>query len=704
MRFLNLLIFLFLLGTAAAFHKQINFSTNLIELFASPKTLETVNAADKMGYSNELLIAVKGFSSTSKGTIEKIASRLIENPSVTSVETSAVPDQKTQSYLQAHYPLLSTFHETDLSESSIYQRLERVRERQFNAAMYTPINTADPLGLFTLPNVAQPPSFHSSLTLPEFGFLLRARTTVSPADLKEAKLLYHEVKFILSPYPDTLAFSPFFYSVENSGVIQGDVTKIIFISSILLILIYWIILRNIHLLSQTLIALGSSILAALLLSSSVFETINLMALAFGISISTVSIDYMFHNFFHNRYTQRKVAFDKDIFFGFITTFIAFMILYTIPIPLVSQMSFFSAIALLAAYLLFTSVFPYLDLQQAKPTKTDRENHFRLHPVVVTVVSAVFLFIALKQITFDTNLRHLDYQNNSLQSIEKQFTEALNQKQYVPVLIQADTQDQLLGFAQELQSRAPSSLSAALFALDQKRCRERKELLASIDFSALRSSISASAEQLGFRKGLFENAYNFTRDLPSCDIGEGLEVLKRMHMPVIAFEERYISLALIVPEEMQSVQPLSFVEPLDIAKSLEKSASIMHGQIVNYSVAALGIILILLAVAVRRRFFYALNFMLFPIAASLLIISLLGPLNIMHLFALIILLAIGIDYGIYMSRSKAQHQTRHAIRYALLSTFAGFGVLIFSSITALFSIGITITTGIIAMHILLKGMR
>jgi predicted exporter len=73
-----------------------------------------------------------------------------------------------------------------------------------------------------------------------------------------------------------------------------------------------------------------------------------------------------------------------------------------------------------------------------------------------------------------------------------------------------------------------------------------------------------------------------------------------------------------------------------------------------------------------------------------------------MFALIILIAIGIDYGVYMHKTTTQTETKIAIKYALLSTLAGFGVLIFSDTVALYSIGFVITVGVGAIFILLWG--
>ena len=54
----------------------------------------------------------------------------------------------------------------------------------------------------------------------------------------------------------------------------------------------------------------------------------------------------------------------------------------------------------------------------------------------------------------------------------------------------------------------------------------------------------------------------------------------------------------------------------------------------------------------------------------------------------------------MQNTKTTAQTKIAIKYALLSTFSGFGVLVFSSTVALYSIGFVISIGIGAIFLLL----
>ena len=73
---------------------------------------------------------------------------------------------------------------------------------------------------------------------------------------------------------------------------------------------------------------------------------------------------------------------------------------------------------------------------------------------------------------------------------------------------------------------------------------------------------------------------------------------------------------------------------------------------------------------------------------------------MHLFMAFVVLAIGIDYGIYMNEAKLTHNTTVAIVFSLISTFAGFGVLAISEINSLYSIGMTAVIGIVGILFLL----
>ena len=113
--------------------------------------------------------------------------------------------------------------------------------------------------------------------------------------------------------------------------------------------------------------------------------------------------------------------------------------------------------------------------------------------------------------------------------------------------------------------------------------------------------------------------------------------------------------------------------------------------------SLILIVVLLAIFTKRKFLYALNFLLFPIALIFIILSY-TSINILHLFMTFIIIGLSIDYAIYSTKSSSK-ATKKAILFSSLSSFAGFAVLIFSNTASLFSIGVVATLGITAILIL-----
>jgi len=76
---------------------------------------------------------------------------------------------------------------------------------------------------------------------------------------------------------------------------------------------------------------------------------------------------------------------------------------------------------------------------------------------------------------------------------------------------------------------------------------------------------------------------------------------------------------------------------------------------------------------------------------------LGQLSIFNLIALVLVAGLGLDYGLFMSRSELRtagaEQTRHAIRVCAASTMVAFCILAVSSVPILASLGITVATGV-----------
>jgi len=687
MKYLNISIFLILTTLYLLFSSQIKFSTNFLEIFFSKESVKLFSLAKKLGLNDEILISKKGFNNKSLDDLYLIADELQKMQEIKKVTVTLSPSSTIKDYLKKNYHLLSSFDNSKLSQEEILNRLQNIYDSFSQGAIYAPINSYDPLELFSIES-----SFNERyLKLKDYGYVIKAQTTIDTSDATKARVVYDKVNSVLDAYDETITFAPFFYLVENSTYIKNDAQIIMLISTIFLLVLYFFILKNHKLFFNTILTIGSSILSAILLTWFFFDSISILALVFGISITTVSIDYMFHYYFHNDFSQKKFIIQKRVLLGFLTTFGVFFIISFIDIELFAQLAIFSATSLAVAYMLFSWVFVHLDI---KPPKIDSSNKAikKTTPIYIVIASIAMLAYSYEQLSFDSNLRNLDYQNTKLLELSQKFKDGMQTDKYQSVILSAKSKESLLQKYEELLKSHPDMLGIGKFVLSDSKCKKKLEIFKEYDFENLKNSIGVHAKTVGFNN-VFTDTYSGMNSL-KCD----MHPLDDMKFKIIKEDEFFYTLALI--DKTQRVANTQGVEVISLEKTLSKDTQGMKNTLIEFMIISIIFIVLMLFFISGFNLLYPLTYLLFPISSVLMFISFFGEINIMHMFALVILLAIGIDYGIYMHKTTTVLQTRKAIRYALLSTFSGFGVLIFSSTTALHSIGFVITVGIGAIFVLL----
>jgi uncharacterized protein len=700
MKYANYIILALLLGMAFLLKEHINISTNLLSLFASEESIKKLNIASKLGYSKEMLIAVKGFDNSSKTKVYELSGELKSIEGIVSIQSTLTPSDAQLEYYKNNYPLIASFNDEIQNPQSIKKTLQDAYNSMTTNIFYSNIDKNDPIKLFNLQRSSTKLSHKGEyLSLGEFGYLIRVSTDVSASQMNRAKVLYEKVHSVLKNYPDAVAFAPFFYTVENSTKIKADVKWIILLSTLVLILIYYILIKNIRLLSHTLLALFSSMVFATLISTLIYSNFNVLSLAFGMSITAVSIDYLLHYYFHNFYQGKKIV-DKNVLYGFLTTTAAFGIFSFIPIPIISQISFFAVLSLSFAYLLFTFIFPKLSISEYKQDVMIKSSSKRLSAPIFFILSILLLAFSIYNLSLDNNIRNLDYQNTKLLNTEEFFKSSIK-TDLRPVIVQAKSKDELINNLHLLHQKSQNAFSFATFVQNKESCQKKKKLLESYNFSKLNSMINAEASKIGFRDAYFKESYAFSENLPECKIPD-LDIFNSYNLYVYNDNKSYYTIALV--DDISKAASFDFVTNIDVKEMFAKQADKMYDDLALYSILVVTAVFMLLFFSVKSKFLYALNFIIFPSSLVLAVLSVFYTINLMHLFSLIILVAIGIDYGIYMSNTKSKANTILAIRYSLLSTFAGFGVLVFSSIVALESIGMVISLGIISIFILIRSQK
>jgi len=686
MKYINIVIFAILTFLYLCFSSHINFSTNFIEIFFSQKSLKLFDVAKKFGISNEILISKKGFDKKSLDELQNIAGEVRKIPEISKVKVSFALSNSMKKYLRKNFYLLADFNNTKITNNDIEKKLQKIKENIYNSFIYKPVNSYDPLGLFKV-------DFKSGskfLKLKNYGYIIKATTTVDTSDAAKARVVYDKIKLTLKKYPGTIAYAPFFFLIENSAHIRGDAQIIMLISTILLLMLYFVILKNHKLFLNAILAIFSSIISAILLTSLIFKTISILALVFGISITTISIDYMFHYYFHGDFSRKKFILQKRVFFGFLTTVGVFIIFSFINIDLFAQLAIFSVISLSVAYALFTWVFVYLRISAPSIKKSKRKLK-SFNPLHVVILSLVLFGFAYHNLHFDNNLKNLDYQNDKLLKLSKKFNSNSKKGKYKSIIIEAKTKELLLEKYEKILQIYPSMLGIGKFVFSDKKCKQKLDKLKKYDFDKVKDYIDIYSKKIGFNN-VFKNAYRGVDKL-KCN----MKVLDGMHFKIIKDADNYYTLALI---NKDLIKPDNLFEIVDLAKSLSSDTRGMKVTLEKYMLISIAFIFAVLFFSYGLEMFYPAIYLLFPVSVVLFSISILGKINIMHIFALVILIAISIDYGIYMYKTPTLDETKMAIKYALLSTFFGFGILIFSSTVALYSIGFVITLGVASIFLLL----
>ena len=686
MKYINIVIFAILTFLYLCFSSHINFSTNFIEIFFSQKSLKLFDVAKKFGISNEILISKKGFDKKSLDELQNIAGEVRKIPEISKVKVSFALSNSMKKYLRKNFYLLADFNNTKITNNDIEKKLQKIKENIYNSFIYKPVNSYDPLGLFKV-------DFKSGskfLKLKNYGYIIKATTTVDTSDAAKARVVYDKIKLTLKKYPSTIAYAPFFFLIENSTHIRGDAQIIMLFSTILLLMLYFVILKNHKLFLNAILAIFSSIISAILLTSLIFKTISILALVFGISITTISIDYMFHYYFHGDFSRKKFILQKRVFFGFLTTVGVFIIFSFINIDLFAQLAIFSVISLSVAYALFTWVFVYLRISAPSIKKSKRKLK-SFNPLHVVILSLVLLGFAYHNLHFDNNLKNLDYQNDKLLKLSKKFNSNSKKGKYKSIIIEAKTKELLLEKYEKILQIYPSMLGIGKFVFSDKKCKQKLDKLKKYDFDKVKDYIDIYSKKIGFNN-VFKNAYRGVDKL-KCNI----KLLDGMHFKIIKDADNYYTLALI---NKDLIKPDNLFEIVDLAKSLSSDTRGMKVTLEKYMLISIAFIFAVLFFSYGLEMFYPAIYLLFPVSVVLFSISILGKINIMHIFALVILIAISIDYGIYMYKTPTLDETKMAIKYALLSTFFGFGILIFSSTVALYSIGFVITLGVASIFLLL----
>ncbi len=512
-----------------------------------------------------------------------------------------------------------------------------------------------------------------------------------------------------------------FYASYGTKSAKNEISIIgvgsIFGSILLLLLAY----RSALPIMLALLSVVCGLLVAFVVTVLVFGKVHLFSLVFGASLIGVSIDYAFH------YLTDRLLNEGDwdphlalkhifnaITLGLLTSLIGYLGLLVAPFPGLQQLSLFSIVGLISAYLTVVCWYPLLAKSASKSKKPNltilkrwlhlwQHKQFRFYVPSILLVVAL---IALTQVHFNDDIHQLQALPKNLKKQEAliQAVTGIGQKVQI-LLVKGDSKDLLLKRLQQVSN-------------DFNEWKKAGDIASYQSISNYVPTIKEQHRNYKLVAKLYSSESNaLTKKLnlvhrPSPPPNFSALTIDKFLASRASTDLRFLWLQPIHGEYSSIIAINGLTKPAKLVKYAQHSADLIYLNKAQQISAIfkdyrehiswlLVVAYLLVSFALLFRYGLALTFkVVFPpfIACcfGLAVTIVVGiPITIFNLLALILILGIGVDYTLFFAEQKQQktENTFLSVSLSALTTILSFGLLALSETQAIHGFGVTILTGI-----------
>jgi predicted exporter len=556
--------------------------------------------------------------------------------------------------------------------------------------------------------------------------LLMVDTDVVIADLTGSVALLDRIdqaiKATVAPSILATVVSGHAYTVANAQTVQRDIRVVFTVASVAILVIFILLLRNLR--ALWVFVLPASVLGiAAGMVALWFPALSGITLGFGAVLLGITVDFTLHVFFALRHggaaTVTLNRLSRPLIGSALTSFMAFAVLLYSHLPGQRQLAVFSMTAIAAALLLALVVMPHLcgRSQSVMARSREEQPHHKPGWTFLWLIVVALCGLGCPQVQFDGDLRSLSVQSQSLDQGEQLMKQVWGdvRSQTLIFATGATVDDALMRnsnvaalVAEEGQSDALVSLATLIPADDvqlenvnrwQQFWTEHQESLERFLRLAMEQGFSASAFDPFLHELKNEPApldLSFWRDAGLATVVDGLLVDDLANGKAILSLLHHTA----GQEALQtSLESIDGVRVVDQGRFRQQLSTQVGADFSRFILRALLVVVIVLVVWYRRLSDVLLA--LLPVACGLLaMFGLMGwfglPFNLFNVIAAILVVGLGVDYGIFMLNrchyGRGMH-TDQAVLVSALTTLAGFGSLTLARHPAMSSIGLTVLFGI-----------
>lgn len=533
----------------------------------------------------------------------------------------------------------------------------------------------------------------------------------------------------------TLAQSGFArFAVASELAIRNDVTRISILSAVGVILFTLLLFRSVRFLLLTFVPVVVGMAAAVSVSYAVFGAVHGITLAFGCALIGVTEDYPVHLLNHHTFAGKGTTPAqslKRVWIGLLlgagTTTVGLLGLGSTTFSAMREIAVFASTGVIGALLATRYLVPpFLPVAEAAPPQArvaltlERVlAAFRRRPRVVGAVWLVALLVVavgLPRVRWNDDLSRLNAEHPEWRAEDARVRALVGAPDATRMVVALGRDDNT---ALRVNDAVAEALQEATVAQEVTSFQSAHSILWSRETqeesaeSARRADgfgerFRALASEVGFRDSVFDP---FLRELGS-PTTQPLSYEEVRTSPLGTVLQRF---RLSLP---QSIAYVTFLRGVQHSDALNARIASISGAVYldqkeflrdaygafrtrTLQLLALGALGVLLIALVRYRRIRAVVAVCFPAwtaaATTLGILGLVGVEgNLMHLLALVLVLSMGIDYGIFMAEHSEESElpsTLLSVVAATVTTILSFGLLALSTNPALRSLGMATGIGL-----------
>ncbi len=522
-------------------------------------------------------------------------------------------------------------------------------------------------------------------------------------------------------------------AVASRETIRSEARLATLTASLAVVLILLLAYRSWRLLLLSALPLAGAMLTALATTTLLFGTVHGITIAFGITLLGIAIDYPIHLFSHltvGESPARSLAgIWKTLRLGVASTAIGFISLLFTRFDGLIQLGSFTVSGLLAAALITRYLLPPLlpSPWQGKhysrlPTRSRLISHISLPLTTVLMLLSLAYLSSSDRPLWESDITALSPIPESVRQQDRLLRANLpvsdvNQM----LLLQADDVESLLQTQERLKPIMQSWVADGLiggYTLLADRlpsmARQHQRQAALPTTAQLKQRLNQAEQGLPFRSAAFSpfiSAVSQSRDLPpltleqiqNTSLGQSLTCLLFKSdtawwgiIPIAAASDT----AILQQNIAATGEKMRYIELRGITDRM--LTQFRDTALQNLAWGGMAILLLL---GWSSHNLHQLTRIILPLSATISVtvalLHLLGEqLTLFHLTSLLLVIGIGIDYGLFFSRTdkpSEQGKTAHALRVCAISTATVFAILALSRLPILHAIGMTVVLGVVAAY-------